>query len=94
MHISPYNLGNRFNHDPLRSRKLLLHRREINRLAGYLQGKGYTLVPLSVYLKGSRVKIELGVARGKKEFDKRHSIAEREARREMERSFKEKQLWG
>lgn len=91
MHISPYELGNRFNHDPLRARKLLMHRREINRLAGYIQNKGYTLVPLSVYLKGSRVKVELAVARGKKEFDKRRSIAERDARREMERSFKERQ---
>jgi SsrA-binding protein len=91
MHISPYDLGNRFNHDPLRPRKLLMHRREINKLAGYIQNKGYTLIPLSIYLKGSRAKIELGVARGKKEFDKRRSIAERDARREMERSFKEKQ---
>ncbi len=90
MHISPYDLGNRFNHDPLRLRKLLMHRREINRLAGYVQGKGYTLVPLSIYLTGSRVKIELAVARGKKEFDKRHTIAERDARRELERNFKEK----
>lgn len=91
MHISPYDLGNRFNHDPLRPRKLLMHRREINRLAGYIQNKGYTLIPLSIYLRGSRAKIELGVARGKKEYDKRRSIAERDARREMERSFKEKQ---
>lgn len=91
MHISPYDLGNRFNHDPLRPRKLLMHRREINKLAGYIQNKGYTLIPLSIYLRGSRAKIELGVARGKKEFDKRRSIAERDARREMERSFKEKQ---
>jgi SsrA-binding protein len=68
-----------------------MHRREINRLAGYIQNKGYTLIPLSIYLKGSRAKIELGVARGKKEYDKRRSIAERDARREMERSFKEKQ---
>jgi len=91
MHISPYDLGNRFNHDPLRPRKLLMHRREINRLAGYIQNKGYTLIPLSIYLKGSRAKIELGVARGKKEFARRRPIAERDARREMERSFKEKQ---
>lgn len=91
MHISPYDLGNRFNHDPLRPRKLLMHRREINKLAGYIQNKGYTLIPLSIYLRGSRAKIELGVARGKKEYDKRRSIAERDARREMERSFKEKQ---
>ena len=93
MHISPYDPGNRFNHDPLRSRKLLMHRREINRLAGYIQARGYTLVPLSVYLKGSRVKVELAVARGKKEYDKRRSIAEKDARREMERGFKEKQQY-
>ncbi|NMB41982.1 MAG: SsrA-binding protein SmpB [Firmicutes bacterium] len=94
MHISPYDPGNRFNHDPLRSRKLLMHRREINRLDGYIQAKGYTLVPLSVYLKGSRVKVELAVAKGKKEYDKRRAIAEKDAKREMERSFKERQFRG
>lgn len=92
MHISPYESGNRFNHDPLRARKALMHRREINRLMGHVQEKGYTLVPLSVYLKNSRVKVELALAKGKKAFDKRHSIAERDAKREMERDFKEKNL--
>jgi SsrA-binding protein len=92
MHISPYEQGNRFNHEPLRTRKLLMHRRQINRLTGYLQERGYTLVPLSLYLSRGRVKVELALAKGKKEFDKRHSIAERNAKREMERSFKEKQL--
>ncbi len=92
VHISPYEPGNRFNHDPLRTRKLLMHRREINRLGGYVQEKGYTLVPLSIYLSRGRVKLELALARGKKEYDKRHSIAEKDARREMERAFKDRQL--
>ncbi len=92
MHISPYEPGNRFNHDPLRPRKLLMHRREINRLIGYVQEKGYTLVPLSLYLSKGRVKVELALARGKKDFDKRRSIAERDAKREMERAFKDRQL--
>ena len=92
MHISPYEPGNRFNHDPLRTRKLLMHRREINRLTGYVQEKGYTLVPLSIYLSKGRVKLELALAKGKKDFDKRRSIAEKDAKREMERAFKDKQL--
>ncbi len=92
MHISPYEPGNRFNHDPLRTRKLLMHRREINRLTGYVQEKGYTLVPLSIYLSRGRIKIELALAKGKKDFDKRRSIAEKDAKREMERAFKDKQL--
>jgi SsrA-binding protein len=90
MHINPYESGNRFNHDPLRTRKLLMHRREINRLLGYVQERGYTLVPLTVYLKNSRVKIEIALAKGKRAYDKRHAIAERDAKREMERDFKEK----
>jgi len=92
MHISPYEPGNRFNHEPLRVRKLLMHRREINRLTGYVQEKGYTLVPLSIYLSDGKVKVELALARGKKDFDKRRSIAEKDARREMERAFKDRQL--
>jgi len=92
MHISPYEPGNRFNHEPLRVRKLLMHRREINRLTGYVQEKGYTLVPLSIYFSGGKVKVELALARGKKDFDKRRSIAEKDARREMERAFKDRQL--
>ena len=92
MHISPYEGGNRFNHEPLRTRKLLVHRREIKRLIGYLHEKGYTLVPLSIYLKNGRVKVELALAKGKRAYDKRHAIAERDDKREMERGFKERQL--
>lgn len=90
MHISPYEKGNIFNKDPMRVRKLLMHRYEINKLIGYIQQKGYTIVPLSVYLKGSLVKIELAVARGKQLHDKRHDIAERDAKREIEREFRNK----
>ncbi|MFZ5354697.1 MAG: SsrA-binding protein SmpB [Bacillota bacterium] len=90
MHISPYEKGNIFNKDPMRTRRLLLHRYEINKLIGYVQQKGYTLVPLSIYLKGSLVKVELAVAKGKLLHDKRHDIAERDAKREMEREFRGK----
>lgn len=93
MHISPYEQGNRFNHEPLRPRKLLMHRREINRLGGYVQEKGFTLVPLSLYLRRGKVKVELALARGKRDYDKRHDIAERDAKREMERAFKERQQY-
>jgi SsrA-binding protein len=92
MHISPYDFASSFNHDPLRERKLLMHRREINKLAGYVQEKGYALIPLSTYLKRGKVKIELALARGKKKYDKRHDIAEKDAKREIERAFKDKQL--
>ncbi len=88
-HISPYTHGNRENHDPLRDRKLLLHRREINKLAGKVQERGYTLVPLRVYLKDGRAKVELGLARGKKLYDKRESIAKRDYDREMRRAVKD-----
>ena len=88
MHISPYEQGNIFNKDPLRNRKLLMHRYEINKLIGYIQQKGYTIVPLSVYLKGSIVKIELSVAKGKLLHDKRHDTAERDAKRDIERQFR------
>jgi SsrA-binding protein len=81
MHISPYDFASSFNHDPLRERKLLMHRREINKLAGYVQEKGYALIPLSTYLKRGKVKIELALARGKKKYDKRHDIAEKDAKR-------------
>lgn len=91
MHISPYEKGNIFNKDPLRTRKLLLHRYEINKLIGYIQQKGYTLIPLSMYLKGSRVKVELAVAKGKQLHDKRHDIAERDAKRDIERQFRGKE---
>lgn len=89
MHISPYEQGNIFNKDPLRDRKLLLHRSEINRLIGLTQQKGLTLVPVQAYLKHGMVKIELGVARGKKLYDKRDDIAERDAKREIDRKMKE-----
>jgi SsrA-binding protein len=89
MHVSPYEKGNIFNKDPLRTRKLLMHRREIARLTGYIRQKGYTLVPLKVYLVRNRIKIELGVARGKKLYDKRESIMKRDAERNVERAFKD-----
>jgi len=88
MHISPYEKGNIFNKDPLRVKKLLLHRYEINKIAGRIAEKGYTLVPLRVYLKGSLVKVEMGLARGKKIYDKRQDIAKKDMRREAERDFK------
>lgn len=91
MHISPYEQGNIFNKDPMRTRRLLLHKYEINKLIGYVQQKGYTLIPLSIYLKGSLVKVQLAVAKGKELHDKRHDIAEREAKREMERQFRGKE---
>jgi SsrA-binding protein len=89
MNISPYEKGNIFNKDPLRPRKLLLHRQELNKLWGAIQQKGFTIVPLKVYLKGSLVKVEIGVARGKKQYDKRADIAKKDAKRSMERAFKE-----
>jgi SsrA-binding protein len=89
-HISPYAQGNRANHDPVRPRKLLLHRREISRLLGRVMEKGLTLVPLRLYFKGGRAKVELGLARGRKLLDKRHVIREREARREMDRAVRER----
>jgi SsrA-binding protein len=91
MHISPYEQGNIYNKDPLRIRKLLMHRYEINKLIGYIQQKGYTLIPLSVYLKGSLVKVQLAVAKGKQTHDKRHDIAERDAKRDIERQFRGKE---
>ncbi len=87
VHIAPYNQANRENHEPRRSRKLLLHRREINRLTGKLREKGFTLIPLSMYLKNSRAKIELGLARGKRQYDKRVALKEKEARRQIDRSM-------
>ena len=88
MHISPYEKGNIFNKDPLRSRKLLLHKLEIRKLQAKIKEKGYTLVPLQVYFKGSLVKVEIGLARGKKLYDKRDDIAKKDAKREIEREFK------
>ena len=90
MHISPYEKGNIFNKDPLRVRKLLLHKHQINKIGGQLAQKGYTLVPLKVYFKGSLVKLEIGLAKGKKLYDKRHDIAKKDLRRETEREFKVK----
>lgn len=92
MHIAPYEKGNIFNKDPLRVRKLLLHKYEINKLAGKLKEKGLTLVPLQVYFKGSLVKVEIGLARGKKLYDKRQDIAKKDQRREAERDFKVRNL--
>ncbi|HOK42793.1 MAG TPA: SsrA-binding protein SmpB [Thermoclostridium caenicola] len=89
MHISPYDQGNRFNHDPLRVRKLLLNRYEINKLIGLTQKKGFTLIPLSLYFKKGLVKVELAVCRGKKLYDKRQDIARRDAAREIDRRMKE-----
>lgn len=93
MHISPYEKGNIFNRDPLRPKKLLLHKYEINKIAGRIREKGYTLVPLKVYFKGSLVKVEIGLARGKKLYDKRQDIAKKDQRREAEREFKVKNLY-
>ncbi len=93
MHISPYEKGNIFNKDPLRVRKLLVHRHEINKIMGQVSLKGYTIVPLKVYFKGSLVKIEIGLARGKKLYDKRQDIAKKDQRREAERDFKVKNLY-
>lgn len=92
MHISPYEKGNIFNKDPLRVKKLLLHKYQINKLNGKLSQKGYTLVPLQVYFKGHIVKVEIGLAKGKKLFDKREDIAKKDLRRETEREFKVKNL--
>ena len=88
MHISPYDKGNIFNHDPDRPKRLLLHKREINKLYALVKQDGYALVPLSVYFKDARVKVELGICKGKKNYDKREATAQRDARREMDRAMK------
>lgn len=90
MHISPYEQGNIFNVDPLRERKLLLHKAEISRLLGLVQRDGYTLVPLSLYLKNGRVKVAIGICRGKKNYDKRDSMLEKAHKRDMDRAIKER----
>ena len=90
MHISPYEKGNIFNKDPLRVRKLLLHKYEIMKLNGKIAEKGYTLMPLQVYFKGSLVKVEIGLARGKKNYDKRAAASQRDAKREIDRTLKER----
>ncbi len=87
-HIAPYDPSSGDNHDPVRNRRLLLHRREIARLDEKIKQKGYTLVPLQVYLKNNRAKLELGLARGKRQYDKRQAIAERDSKREIERTLK------
>ena len=92
MHISPYEMGNIMNKDPLRTRKLLLHKSEIRRLVGKIKEKGYTLVPVEVYFSGSHIKMEIALARGKKLYDKRADIAKKDMRREAERDFKVRNL--
>ena len=94
-HISPYSMGNRFNHEPKRVRKLLMHAREIRRLIGKVQEKGLTLVPLRMYFNDNgKVKVELGLGRGKKSYDKRREIAERDAKRELRRAMRDKERKG
>ena len=88
MHVSPYEKGNIFNKEPRRTRRLLMHKREIMRLFGRIKQDGYSLIPLAVYLKGPRVKLEIGLAKGKKLYDKRESSAKRDAKREMDRAMK------
>ncbi len=92
MHVSPYEKGNIFNKDPLRTKKLLMHKYEINKLQGKIKEKGYTLVPLQVYFKEGKVKVEVGLARGKKLYDKRQDIAKKDQRREAEKEFKIRNL--
>lgn len=92
MHISPYDHGNVFNRDPMRTRKLLMHKREIMRLLGKVKQDGYAIIPLSVYLKHGRVKVKLGLCRGKKLYDKRQAAAERDAKRQIERTMKERNV--
>lgn len=92
MHISPYEKGNIFNKDPLRVKKLLLHKYEINKMASKIAEKGYTLVPLQVYFRGSLVKVEIGLAKGKKLYDKRQDIAKKDQKREAEKEFKIRNL--
>ncbi len=94
MHVSPYEKGNIFNKDPLRVKKLLLHREEIRKIERKIAEKGFTLVPLQVYFKGSLVKVEIGIAKGKKLYDKRQDIAKKDQKREAQREFKSKSQWG
>jgi len=94
LHIGLYDPGNRFNHDPTRKRKLLVHRKEIRRLTGQVERKGYTLIPLRIYFERGYAKVTIGVARGKREFDKRHAIAERDAARDVRRALRERHRSG
>ena len=91
MHISPYEQGNLFNHDPLRPKKLLMHKSEIRKLAGNMSRQGYALIPLKIYLKDGRMKLELGMCKGKQLHDKRQATADRDAQRDMERAFSNRQ---
>jgi len=91
MHISPYEQGNRYNHDPERTRKLLLHRKQINKLIGETKEAGYSLVPLKIYLKNGYAKMLIGLARGKKKYDKREDLKQKEAKSDIERAFRERQ---
>jgi SsrA-binding protein len=91
MHISPYEQGNRYNHDPLRTRKLLLHKKQIDKLIGETKEVGYALVPLKMYLKNGFAKVLIGLAKGKKNYDKRETLKKKEAKREMERAFRDQQ---
>ena len=93
MHISPYEMGNIFNRDPVRTRKLLLHKNEINKLIGGVKVDGYTIVPIKVYFKGNYAKVEIALAKGKKLYDKRQSIAKKDQRREAEKEFKVRNLY-
>ena len=90
MHISPFEKGNRFNHDPLRERKLLLHKKQIGELVGAVKRDGYTIVPLKMYIKDGYAKLLIGLAKGKKDYDKRDDMRKKEAKREVERAFKER----
>ncbi|MEW5550046.1 SsrA-binding protein SmpB [Peribacillus frigoritolerans] len=91
MHVSPYEQGNQFNHDPLRTRKLLLHKKEISKLIGITKETGYTIVPLKMYLKNGFAKVLIGLGKGKKQYDKRDDLKKKEAKRDIERAFRERQ---
>ncbi|MFX4301622.1 SsrA-binding protein SmpB [Alicyclobacillus tolerans] len=91
MHVAPYEQANRFNHDPMRTRKCLLHREEIRKLIGMVRERGYTLVPTKIYLRNGFAKVELGLARGKKSYDKRESLKQRDANREIQRALRDRQ---
>ncbi|AQY50160.1 SsrA-binding protein SmpB [Listeria grandensis] len=91
MHISPYEQGNRYNHDPLRTRKLLLHKKQISKLIGETKEAGYSIIPLKMYIKDGYAKVLIGVAKGKKKYDKRQDLKSKEAKRDVERAFKERQ---
>ncbi|WP_424237854.1 SsrA-binding protein SmpB [Bhargavaea ginsengi] len=93
MHVSPYEQGNRFNHDPLRARKLLLHKKQINQLVGKTKEEGFSIIPLKMYVKNGYAKVLIGVAKGKKKYDKREDLKKKEHKREMERAFKAKQQY-